>query len=98
MRSHPETKNNKANLRYFAPPLAVLGSAVGKLLFLAGLLTGSKVLLLGLALPLGYLAIVLLASLSLARKAKRGARYLPLVLLTMQLSWGLGFLTSRAKR
>jgi hypothetical protein len=98
MRSHPETTKSKANLRYFAPPLAVLGSVVGKLLFAAGLVLDNSLLKAGLILPFGYLAIVLLASLSLVSKARSGARFLPLVLLTMQVSWGVGFLTSRRKR
>jgi len=91
MRTHPDTVSKKSALRYFAPPCAVAGSLVG---LVAGLL-GWK---LGYVLPVGYLAIEVVSSLALVTKAKRGAVWIPIVLFTMHISWGIGFLTSRPKR
>lgn len=87
MRNHPGT----VSLRYLAAPAAVLGSLIGIVLASLGMRWA-------LIAPIGYLAIELAASAALARKAGRGARYVPIVLLTMHVSWGLGFLTSRRKR
>ncbi len=91
MRSHPETKSKRGAARYFVPPAAVIGSVLGTALGLAGWTWGY-------ALPVGYLAIELLASVSLIRAARRGWMYLPLVLVTMHWSWGCGFIVSRPKR
>jgi glycosyltransferase involved in cell wall biosynthesis len=76
------------NLRYLAPPAAVLG-------VVAGTAVGVALTPWGFALPLGYAALVLAGSavigsgLSVADRA-----WLPVVLPTMHLSWGVGFLTS----
>jgi hypothetical protein len=51
----------------------------------------------GYIFPLGYLALTLLSSLTLAKKAKSGALWVPVALVTMQMSWGIGFLTGRKK-
>ena len=91
MRTHPETTSGKSALRYFAPPLAVIGSLLGAVLGACGQTWAY-------ALPVGYIAIETLASLSLLRSAKRGWFYVPLVLLTMHWSWGTGFIVSRSKR
>ena len=91
MRTHPETTSGKSSLRYFAPPLAVVGSLLGLVLGLAGVTWA-------FLLPAGYIAIETLAALSLMRSAKRGWFYVPIVLLTMHWSWGTGFIVSRSKR
>ena len=91
MRQHPETAKRKSALRYYAPPLAVFGILVGTLLGLIGL-SQSNWLVLGFAAPIGYALITLASSISLIKKAGPGARYLPVALATMQLSWGVGFL------
>ena len=76
------------NLRYLAPPAAVLGVAVG--LVGGALLTPWLFLL-----PGGYLAAVLAGSLREGRGLSAAARaQLPVALLTMHMSWGWGFLTS----
>ena len=98
MRQHPETRQGKSALRYFAPPLAVAGSLVGLALGLAGSAWGIGLLKLGYAAPLGYVAITLASSLTLVKRAESGKKFLPLVLATMQLSWGTGFLLSRSKK
>jgi hypothetical protein len=88
-RRHPET----VSLRYLAPPLALIGVAGGTLLGVAGLATGSRALLLGFALPAGYLAADLVASARAARGLPwRSARWLPAVFATMHGAWGAGFI------
>lgn len=91
MRTHPETISRKSALRYFAPPAAVIGTLLGTALVYLGWGFGW--------LPIyGYCAIEILAAISLFAKAKRGWVFVPVVLLTMHWAWGIGFLTSRAKK
>jgi len=77
-----------ANLRYLAPPVAVIAVAAGTVAGVAGLR-------LGFLAPVGYAASVLVGSavlgLDLPPKAKL---WLPVVLATMHGSWGVGFLLS----
>ena len=96
MRRHPETRRTKSALRYFAPPLAVALIVIGKILGTIGLIMGNA-LIWGYIFPIGYLALTLLSSLTLVTRARAGALWLPIVLMTMQMSWGIGFLTSRKK-
>jgi len=96
MRRHPETRTRKSALRYYAPPLAVLLIVLGKMLGSIGFVTGNA-LVWGYVLPIGYVALTLISSLTLVKRAGSGALWLPIVLATMQLSWGVGFLTSRPK-
>ena len=96
MRRHPETRRRKSALRYYAPPLAVVLIVLGKILGTIGLVMGNG-LIWGYVLPLGYLALTLLSSITLIKRARGGALWLPIVLATMQMSWGIGFLTSRNK-
>ncbi|MDX6224308.1 MAG: hypothetical protein QOE64_684, partial [Frankiales bacterium] len=80
-RTHP----GSVNARYLAPPLAVLG-------VLAGLVV-SPFWLPALVLPVGYLLLVLLGSLVVGRAQRVGVlARLPLVIVTMHMCWGLGFL------
>jgi succinoglycan biosynthesis protein ExoA len=91
------------NVRYLAPPLAVAAVAAGTLAGLAGLAglaagaSGSwpGLLTVGFALPLCYAA----GALAVATRASRAlpprvAARLPVVLATMHMCWGAGFLTS----
>jgi succinoglycan biosynthesis protein ExoA len=96
MRRHPDTRRTKSALRYFAPPLAVALIVIGKILGSIGLVTNSF-LIWGYIFPVGYLALTLVSSLTLVKRARAGALWLPIVLMTMQMSWGIGFLTSRNK-
>ena len=96
MRRHPDTRRTKSALRYFAPPLAVALIVVGKILGSIGFVMGNA-LIWGYIFPLGYLALTLVSSLTLVKRARAGALWLPVVLMTMQMSWGIGFLTSRKK-
>jgi succinoglycan biosynthesis protein ExoA len=103
MRRHPETRKTKSALRYYAPPLAVALIVVGKVLGAIGFVMNNiygqdSALLWGYTFPIGYVALTLVSSLSLVKRARGSVLWLPLVLLTMQMSWGIGFLTSRKKR
>jgi glycosyltransferase involved in cell wall biosynthesis len=102
MRRHPDTRRTKSALRYFAPPLAVALIVIGKILGSIGFVMNSfydkdSALIWGYIFPIGYLALTLLSSLTLVKRAGSGALWLPIVLMTMQMSWGIGFLTSRKK-
>lgn len=90
------------NLRYLAPPAAVTavaaGTAVG-LAGLAGLAGGAAVswpaILTGFAMPVLYGAGVLAVTARAARDLPYPATArLPVVLVTMHMCWGAGFLTS----
>ena len=98
MRQHPETRRTKSALRYFAPPVAVLGVVGGLLVGIIGsALQIFPLAFWGFLAPLGYVCVTLISSLSLVKRATSGAPWLPVVLSTMQMSLGIGFLTSRKK-
>lgn len=85
------------NLRYLAPPSAVVGCAAGVVLGLVGLVAGEPLLLAGFVVPGAYVLGVVAGSLVVGRGMSRRARlWLPLVVATMHMSWGLGFLLSPA--
>ena len=76
------------NLRYLAPPVALVGVVVGTA-------AGVTVTPWALVLPLGYVGLVVAGSVVIGRGLSAGDRaWLPLVLGTMHMSWGAGFLTS----
>jgi GT2 family glycosyltransferase len=80
------THQGTINYRYLAPPIAVLGSALSILMSL--LL--STIFIVPLAI---YVTFILLASFRIARSIGE-IICMPLILLTMHMSWGLGFITS----
>jgi glycosyltransferase involved in cell wall biosynthesis len=83
MRRHGGT----VNFRYLAPPTALVGVAAG--------LVAAPFWPPALVLPLGYSALVLVGAVVDARGLPLAARLrLPVALVTMHLSWGVGFLTS----
>jgi cellulose synthase/poly-beta-1,6-N-acetylglucosamine synthase-like glycosyltransferase len=88
------THAGTVNPRYLAPPLALLG-------VVAGAVVGATLTPWGLVLPAGYVGVVLLGT-ALAgrghtgRLPLRARALLPVVLPTMHLCWGWGFLTSPA--
>ena len=89
VRRHPET----ASVRYLAPPVVAATIAAGTLAGVLGLLTGVDGLKAGWAAPLGYAGGVLAASALEGRGLSWRARaWLPVVLGTVHLSWGTGFL------
>ncbi|MGH3254770.1 MAG: glycosyltransferase family 2 protein [Streptosporangiaceae bacterium] len=98
VREHPET----ANFRYLAPPGAAALVAVGLLAGLAGVIgiaAGAPAavswLAAGFVIPLTYLLGVTAVSAALSRGVPAQVRMrLPLILATMHMTWGAGFLTS----
>ncbi|MGV9304859.1 glycosyltransferase family 2 protein [Nonomuraea sp. NPDC003727] len=81
------THEGTINLRYLAPPAAVVAMALGLLV--------SPFFPLGLVIPGGYaLAIVAGSVLTGSGLPGRARAVLPLVYAAMHLSWGWGFLTS----
>jgi hypothetical protein len=100
-RRHPET----VSARYLAAPVAVSGVAAGFAVAGVGVVARRPWLTaVGLAAPVGYTAMNLVASAQSAlaepRLAPRAAARLPLVYAAMHGAWGLGFLRglSRAER
>ena len=89
IRRHPET----ASKRYLAPPVAVIGLAVGTILGIIGLATGVSWLDLGFIAPLGYALLLIFGSAMEGRYLPwKALAWMPLVCATMRVSWGLGFL------
>ncbi len=90
IRRHPET----ASRRYLAPPLAVSAIVLGTILGIVGLAAGWPVLLLGFLAPAGYALAIIAGSLMEGRYLPvRALLWLPLVVATMHMTWGTGFLT-----
>jgi glycosyltransferase involved in cell wall biosynthesis len=88
MRRHPETALGRAALRYFAPPILVIGLSTGVFLGTVGVEWGWIA-------PLGYAVLVLVGSVVIGRGLDVAARLrLPLAIAAMHVSWGFGFLTS----
>ena len=83
-------------IRYFVPPLMVLGVAIGLLIGIAGLvqaaLGAAPWLLLGFVVPVVYLLFVVAATLVYAsRRGARTAAWFLVVLPCIHVSWGVGF-------
>ena len=90
-RLHPGT----ASLRYLAPPAAVVGCVVGLGAGLAGLSAKLPWLTAGFAVPAVYAGGVVVGSLVVGHGLPARARlWLPVVVATMHLTWGAGFVTS----
>ena len=76
------------NLRYLAPPSAVMAIA-------AGLVVGAALTPWGLVVPAGYLAAITAGSVPAGKGLPLKSRlWIPVALATMHMSWGWGFLTS----
>jgi hypothetical protein len=89
------THRGTINPRYLAPPVALVGVAAGAGLGAAAAVTRRGALAWGLVLPAGYGAVVAAGTALAGRRLPPAAALrLPLVLPTMHLSWGWGFLTS----
>ncbi len=81
-RSHPGT----INVRYLVPPFTVVGTIIS-------LIFGSIVSPIFFTPALIYIFFIVIASGLIAHSILEAIR-LPIILLTMHMSWGLGFLTS----
>lgn len=89
-------------IRYFIPPAMVLSVSLGVLLGLGGLvqlaLAAPPWLLLGTVAPLGYLLVVVAATLGVARPdGFRGACWFLVVLPCIHFCWGIGFVLGYLK-
>lgn len=87
-RRHPET----VSLRYLAPPVTVVGLAVGTLGGLAGLVLRNGWLVAMFVAPLVYLVFLLVAVLAMKDLPPAVRLRMPLVLATMHMCWGAGYL------
>jgi len=93
MRRHPETARTLGALRYYAPPAVTLAVLFGLIVGgLGWMVEGPNV---AIAVPLLYLLGIIVVSPFVApRVGLDVVLRVPLVLATMHLSWGWGFLTS----
>jgi glycosyltransferase involved in cell wall biosynthesis len=90
VRRHPET----VSARYLAAPVAVLGLVLGTLLGLLSIGGGSW-LAIGWLAPIGYVLLIAAGAVVVGRGLPLASWVrLPVVLATMHLCWGTGFLTS----
>ncbi len=84
MRAHP----GSVNLRYLAPPAAVLG-------VVAGLVLSTFLSVWALTAPAAYLLLDVVGSLVIGRRLPwRAWLALPVVIATMHMAWGVGFLSA----
>lgn len=79
-------------LRYFIPPLAVIGIALGLVVGIVGLAAGVWWLALGLLIPGLYLLLVIAAALRASREGLRTGLWYLVVLPCIHVGWGTGFL------
>ena len=88
MRRHPDS----VNLRYLAPPTALVG-------FTGGLIAGVAGLHWAFVLPAGYLVLVTGGAFAISSGLPWRSRLtLPVVLMTMHGAWGAGFLSAFVRR
>lgn len=87
-RRHPET----VSLRYLAPPVTVLGLGLGTVGGLVGVLLRNGWLMAMFAAPLVYLAFLVVAVASMKDLPPAVRLRMPLVLATMHMCWGAGYL------
>ena len=79
------------SLRYFVPPLAVVGVLGGVLLGVIGLLVGLPWLLVGFIVPGVYAVLVLAASVVASREGFTTGLWYLVVLPCIHFGWGIGF-------
>jgi hypothetical protein len=79
-------------LRYFIPPLAVIGIVLGLVVGIVGLATGIWWLAIGLLVPGLYLLLVIAAALRASREGLRTGLWYLVVLPCIHVGWGTGFL------
>jgi succinoglycan biosynthesis protein ExoA len=79
-------------LRYFVPPLAVVGVLLGLVFGLVGLAAQVPLLIAALIAPVSYVLLVLVASVNAAREGARVALWYLIVLPCIHFGWGTGFI------
>lgn len=79
------THKGTINFRYLAPPFTVIGTTAS---LIAGFISP------WLFIPAGIYGIFLLLASFLIGKTFKERVYLPAIMFTMQMSWGIGFITS----
>ena len=90
-RTYPETRS----LRYLAPPFTVSALLISTFLLITTSLVNYALAWIFLIPMIGYLSIIALSSLIIFNKRHPITFFLqPIVLLTMHMCWGIGFLTS----
>ncbi len=80
------------SLRYFVPPLAVIGILLGIILGVVGLLAGVPWLTFAFVVPGVYLLFVVAASIVAAKQGIRTGLWYLVVLPCIHFGWGIGFL------
>ncbi len=88
IRRHPDT----ANLRYLAPPAVVLGTSIGLGAGMTGVWLRRPWLAAMLLFPMLYLGFLVFATLTMRGVPAAARLRLPVVLATMHMAWGTGFL------
>ncbi|NEE04080.1 glycosyltransferase family 2 protein [Phytoactinopolyspora halotolerans] len=95
VRTYPET----ASLRYLAAPAVVVAVVLGSAAGVAAAAGAPGWLALGWLAPAGYGAGVVLGGLAVGRGLPaRAQAWLPTVLATIHMSWGVGFLTGARRQ
>ena len=94
IRRHPET----ASRRYLAPPAAVLGTGAGLGVGMTGVWLRRPWLAAMLVFPVLYLGFLVFATLTMRNVPAEARIRLPMVLATMHLAWGTGFLRGLPRR
>lgn len=80
------------SLRYFVPPVAVVGILLGIIVGVVGLLTGVSWLVFALVVPGVYVLFVVAASIIAAKQGIRTGLWYLVVLPCIHFGWGIGFL------
>ena len=80
-----------SGLRYFIPPVAVLGILAAIIVGVVGLATGVTWLALAFVVPALYALLVLAASVNAAREGLRTGLWYLVVLPCIHFGWGIGF-------
>lgn len=77
--------------RYFVPPLAVIGTILGLVLGVVGLITATPLLVAAFVVPGAYALLVIAASIRAARHGLRTGLWYLVVLPCIHFGWGTGF-------
>lgn len=80
------------SIRYFVPPVAVLGILVTAIMGIVGLVTGIVWLVFALAVPAIYALFVIVAGLRAMNAGLRTALWYLVVLPCIHFGWGIGFI------